>query len=198
MRHWLPFTRRYLSSHPEAMKYLTSDEKHQLAGDYFAPEGLYEYIKSLPFTGRVKSNVTSLTAGEWTEILLEYEVGGSGLADGAWIKGTFKFYSDWALFQTADPTKDNYVSAEYVPNTLFPGQTPSTVQSLGIRFDQKGHERPFQKAVIVDIQDGYLNPGDKILIRLGDRRFGGKGTRVQTFVEKDFRWRFYIDPVGTS
>ncbi|KAJ5712300.1 hypothetical protein N7493_008768 [Penicillium malachiteum] len=180
------------------MKYLTSDEKHQLAGDYFAPEGLYEYIKSLPFTGRVKSNITSLTAGEWTEILLEYEVGGSGLADGAWIKGTFKFYSDWALFQTSDPTKDNYVSAEYVPNTLFPGQTPSTVQSLGIRFDQKGHERPFQKAVIVDIQDGYLNPGDKILIRLGDRRFRGKGTRVQTFVEKDFRWRFYIDPVGTS
>lgn len=85
-----------------------------------------------------------------------------------------------------------------MPKTLFPGQTPATVQSLGIRFDQKGHERPFQKAVIVDIQDGYLNPGDKILIRLGDRRFGGRGTRVQTFVEKDFRWRFYIDPVGTS
>ncbi|PYI03685.1 hypothetical protein BO78DRAFT_431900 [Aspergillus sclerotiicarbonarius CBS 121057] len=94
------------------------------------------------------------------------------------IKGTFKFYSDWALFQTSDPTQDNY--------------------SLGIRFDQKGHERPFQKAVIVDIQDGYLNPGDRIVIRLGDRRYGGGGTRAQTFVEKDFRWRFYIDPVGTS
>jgi hypothetical protein len=24
-----------------------------------------------------------------------YTVGGSGLADGAWIKGTFKFYSVW-------------------------------------------------------------------------------------------------------
>lgn len=85
-----------------------------------------------------------------------------------------------------------------MPNKLFPGQTPATVQSLGIRFDQKGHERPFQKAIIVDIQDGYLNPGDRILIRLGDRRYGSRGTRVQTFVEKDFRWRFYIDPVGTS
>lgn len=105
---------------------------------------------------------------------------------------------DWALFQTSDPTKDNHVSAEYVPRSLVSGQTPATVQSLGIRFDQKGHERPFQKAVIVDIQDGYLNPGDRILIRLGDRRFGGRGTRVQTFVEKDFRWRLYIDPVGTS
>ncbi|OGE53113.1 hypothetical protein PENARI_c008G11295 [Penicillium arizonense] len=180
------------------MKNLTADERFQSAGVYSAPKGLYEYTKSLPFTGRVKSDVTSLVAGEWTEIALDYEVGASGLADGAWIKGTFKFYSDWALFQTSDPTKDNYVSAEYIPNNLFPEQTAATVQSLGIRFDQKGHERPFQKAVIVDIQDGYMNPGDRIVIRLGDRRYGGRGTRVQTFIEKDFRWRFYIDPVGTS
>ncbi|KAI3198456.1 hypothetical protein CBS147311_6482 [Penicillium roqueforti] len=180
------------------MKNLTADERYQLAGDYFAPKGLYEYTQSLPFTGRVKSNVNTLVAGEWTEILLDYEVGASGLADGAWIKATFKFYSDWVLFQTSDPTKDNYISAEYIPNSLFPEQTPATVQSLAIRFDQKGHERPFQKAVIVDIQDGYMNPGDRILIRLGDRRFGGRGTRAQTFIEKDFRWRFYIDPVGTS
>lgn len=64
-----------------------------MAGEYFAPEGLYEYTKSLPFLGTVKSNVQTLTAGEWTEITLTYEVGASGLADGAWIKGTFKFYS---------------------------------------------------------------------------------------------------------
>jgi hypothetical protein len=67
-----------------------------------------------------------------------------------------------------------------------------------VRFDQKGHERPFQKAVIVDIIDGYMNPGDQIIVRLGDRRFGARGTRTQTFVEEDFRMRWYIDPVGTS
>jgi hypothetical protein len=72
------------------------------------------------------------------------------------------------------------------------------VQELAVRFDQKGHERPFQKAIIIDIVDGYLNPGDKIIVRLGDRRHGAKGTRVQTFVEEDFRMRWYIDPVGTS
>jgi hypothetical protein len=75
------------------MKTLTNDELSSLAGQYFAPEGLYQYTKSLPFLGTVTSNVSSLEAGEWTEILLTYEVGGSGLADGAWIKGTFKFYS---------------------------------------------------------------------------------------------------------
>ena len=46
--------------------------------------------------------------------------------------------------------------------------------------------------------DGYINPGDKIIIRLGDRRFGARGTRVQTFVEEKFLMRWYIDPVGTS
>jgi hypothetical protein len=87
---------------------------------------------------------------------------------------------------------------EYIPNKLHPGQTPATVQSLSTRFDQKGHERPFQKAIIVDIVDDYLNPGDKIIIRLGDRRFGARGTRAQTFVEDNFLMRWYIDPVGTS
>jgi hypothetical protein len=102
------------------------------------------------------------------------------------------------LFQTSDPTANNYVSAEYEAKSLLPGQTPATVQGLAVRFDQKGHERPFQKAVIIDVVDGYLNPGDKIIIRMGDRRHGAKGTRVQTFVENDFRMRWYIDPVGTS
>lgn len=75
------------------MKYLTEDDRKQLVGEYFAPEGLYEYTKSLPFLGRVTSNASTLVAGEWKEFLLDYEVGGSGLADGAWIKATFKFYS---------------------------------------------------------------------------------------------------------
>ena len=72
------------------------------------------------------------------------------------------------------------------------------MQSLAIRFDQKGHERPFQKAVIIDIVDGYLNPGDKIIVRLGDKRWGSRGTRAQTFVEENFLMRWYVDPVGTS
>lgn len=180
------------------MKTLSDDELKSLAGEYFAPTGLYQYTKSLPFLGTLNCNTQELTAGQWTELVIEYIVGGSGLADGAWIKGTFKFYSDWALFQTTDSKQDNYVSAEYTPGPLLPGQTPATVQSLAVRFDQKGHERPFQKAIIIDVVDGYMNPGDKITVRIGDRRWGARGTRVQTFVEDQFLMRWYIDPVGTS
>jgi hypothetical protein len=180
------------------MKTLSDEELVARAGHFFAPTGLYQHTKKLPFLGTLECNTKALTAGQWTEVIVDYTVGASGLADGAWIKGTFKFYSDWALFQTSDPKKDNYVSAEYIPGPLHPGQTPATVQSLAVRFDQKGHERPFQKAVIIDIVDGYMNPGDRIIVRLGDRRWGARGTRVQTFVEDQFLMRWYIDPVGTS
>lgn len=170
----------------------------QEAGNYIAPTGLYERNKARPFLGSVTANRREIIAGEWTELVLTYEVGASGLADGAWLKLAFKFYSDWALFQTSQPDAANYISAEYHAGELVPGQSPATVQSLKVRFDQKGHERPFQKTVIVDIADGYLNPGDRIIIRLGDRRQGGSGTRVQSFVEKDFQFRLFIDPLGSS
>ena len=75
------------------MKTLSDDELRQIVGPYTAPTGLYQYTKSLPFLGTVTSDVSSLVAGQWTEITITYTVGGSGLADGAWIKGTFKFYS---------------------------------------------------------------------------------------------------------
>ncbi|KAK0701258.1 hypothetical protein B0H67DRAFT_650492 [Lasiosphaeris hirsuta] len=180
------------------MKTLSDLELSALAGQYFAPAGLYQHTKTLPFLGTLDCNTTTLTAGQWAELLVTYTVGASGLADGAWIKGTFKFYSDWALFQTTNPRANDYVSAEYVAGPLVPGQPAATVQSLAVRFDQKGHERPFQKAIIIDIVDGYMNPGDKILVRVGDRRWGAKGTRVQTFVESAFLMRWYVDPVGTS
>ncbi len=177
---------------------MTDQELKDRLGDYFAPEGLYQKTKDMSFLGKVTCNVNRLVAGEWTEIILDYEVGASGMADGAWFKATFKFYSDWALFQTAEPRAANYVSAEYQAGPCAPGQSPATVQSLKVRFDQKGHERPFQKAIIVDTVDGYLKPGDHIIIRMGDRRHGGPGTRAQTFVEEGFRFRCYCDPLGTS
>ena len=177
---------------------LSEAELRRRLGPYVAPAGLYALNKARPFVGKVHCNVDRLVAGSWNEIVLDYEVGASGVADGAWFKATFKFYSDWALFQTVDPQGANYVSADYQAGPLVAGQSPATVQSLKVRFDQKGHERPFQKAVIVDTVDGYLNAGDHIIVRLGDRRMGGPGTRVQTFAEDKFRFRCYIDPLGTS
>jgi hypothetical protein len=180
------------------MKKMTNVELRAKLGDYTAPPSLYQITKDMPFLGKVSCNIEQMEAGSWQEIIIDYELGASGMADGSWFKATFRFYSDWALFQTADPAGANYISAEYHAAPTVPGQSPATVQKLSVRFDQKGHERPFQKAVIVDTYDGYLKAGDHIIIRLGDRRFGGAGTRVQTFVEEFFRIRCYVDPLGTS
>jgi len=180
------------------MKKMTQAELRNKLGDYFAPQGLYGMTKDMPFLGKVSCNVETMVAGSWQEIVIDYELGASGMADGSWFKATFRFYSDWALFQNTEPSGANYISAEYHASPTLPGQSPATVQKLGVRFDQKGHERPFQKAVIVDTFDGYLKAGDHIVIRLGDRRFGGAGTRVQTFVEENFKIRCYVDPLGTS
>lgn len=85
----------------------------QRLGPHVAPPGVHALHKRLPFAGRVVCNVQRIEAGSWHEIVLDYEVGSSGIADGAWFKATFKFYSDWGLFQTNDPLAPNYVSAEY-------------------------------------------------------------------------------------
>ncbi|MDJ0740503.1 MAG: hypothetical protein QNJ91_12350 [Gammaproteobacteria bacterium] len=181
------------------MDKMTDAELKQVLGDdYYAPEGLYQKTKDMPFLGSVSCSIEEMEAGSWQEIVIDYELGQSGMADGSWFKATFRFYSDWELFQTTDPSAANYVSAEYHAGTTVKGQSPASVQKLSVRFDQKGHERPFQKAIIVDTYDGYLKAGDHIVIRMGDRRFGGPGTRVQTFTERDFKFRCYVDPLGTS
>ena len=181
------------------MEKMNDEELKQKLGDsYFAPVGLYDKTKDMPFLGRVSCNIDEIDAGSWQEIVIDYELGQAGMADGSWFKATFRFYSDWELFQTTDSTAANYVSAEYHAGPTVEGQSPASVQKLSVRFDQKGHERPFQKAIIVDTFDGYLKAGDHIIIRMGDRRFGGSGTRVQTFTEQDFKFRCYVDPLGTS
>lgn len=162
------------------------------------PAALADYLPTLPFLGRATLSRAEVVAGEWLELVATYEVGAAGLADGAWLKLVFKFYSDWGLFQTSDPRAANYLTADYEPRAPFSGESPATVRALKVRFDQKGHERPYQKAVIVDVVDGYLKPGDRIVLRLGDRRHGGPGTRAQTFAEDAFRFRVFVDTVGAS
>jgi hypothetical protein len=132
-----------------------------------------DLIRSLPFLGRLSCLTSEMVAGSWQEVIMEYVVGAAGVADGATLKITFKFYSDWAFLQTDKPDGPNFLSAELFPRQLLPHETGSQVPALKIRFDQKGHERPYQKAIVLDIIDGYLRPGDRILIRLGDRRSSG-------------------------
>lgn len=163
-------------------------------------EAVNAALDSLDFLGTLTCSHTSLVAGAYEEVLLDYEVGSSGITDSGGLKLCFKFYSDWD-FQTSDPTGGDYCSVEYETGSLIGGASPqgsASLERLRWRYDHKGGERPFQKAVIIDLADGYLRPGDHVYIRLGDKRYGGPGTRVQTFVESGFCFRLLVDPLGTQ
>ncbi|RMI31472.1 hypothetical protein EBN03_17715 [Nocardia stercoris] len=157
-------------------------------------------VRELPFLGTLTTTTAQLVAGELTEVVLRYTVGSSGIADSGWLKLCFKYYSDWDL-QTTAPGERDYATAELVHRSDRGGAGPDSLATVGhlrTRYDVKGGERPFQKALLIHLEDGFLRPGDEIVIRLGDRRFGGPGTRVQTFVEDGFVFRLYADVLGTS
>jgi len=147
---------------------------------------------ALPFLGELSCPAQTFVAGAVEELVLRYTVGRSGIADSGWLKLCFRYYSDWDL-QTTDPAGRDFVSAQLI--TRHDGVTPHRLET---RFDVKGGERPFQKSVLVHNVDGFLSPGDIVEIRLGDRRAGGPGTRVQTFVEDAFEFRLFVDVLGTS
>lgn len=133
-------------------------------------------------------------------MVLRHRVGRAGIADSGWLKLCFKYYADWDL-QTSDPGGRDYATAEVTHRGDLGGASAeglASVRRLAVKYDVKGGERPFQKALLIHLVDGFLRPGDEITIRLGDRRAGGPGTRVQTFVEDDFTFRLYADVLGTS
>lgn len=155
---------------------------------------------TLPFLGTLTCQTQQVTAGATEELIFTYTVGQSGIADSGWLKLCFRYYSDWDL-QTSEPAGRDYATASLVSRSALGGASQdglATVRELATRYDVKGGERPFQKSLLVHVVDGYLRPGDVIEIRFGDRRFGGPGTRVQTFVEDEFEVHLYVDPLGTS
>jgi hypothetical protein len=168
--------------------------------DLVTREGITAELNALPFLGELTCSTAAVVAGSTEEVVFTYTVGRSGIADSGWLKLCFRYYSDWDL-QTTDPDGRDFASARLVSRSLVGGasqQSAATAQRLTTRYDVKGGERPFQKALLIDVKDGYLRPGDVLEIRLGDRRSGGPGTRVQTFVEDEFEFHLFVDALGTS
>lgn len=168
--------------------------------DPIVRDAITDELAALPFLGTLTCSTTAVVAGSTDELVITYTVGQSGIADSGWLKLCFRYYSDWDL-QTVDPAGRDFASARLISRSLLGGASvdgAATVQRLATRYDVKGGERPFQKSLLVHVVDGYLRPGDVIEIRLGDRRFGGPGTRVQTFVEDEFELHLFVDALGTS
>ncbi len=125
-------------------------------------------------------------AGSYQEFTVTYTAGKFGIDDTGSIKLVHRFASDMGKPQVTDPAAANYVSAEASNGAI-----------LHIEFDGKRNIRPWDKTIYIKVVRGFLRKGDQIKIRLGDRRGGGPGIRMQTFCEDTFEFRLLIDAIAT-
>ncbi|MBI4182760.1 MAG: DUF3604 domain-containing protein [Proteobacteria bacterium] len=125
-------------------------------------------------------------AGSYQSFTLTYTAGKFGIDDTGSIKIGFRQQSDTAPLQLADPAAPNYVSVEASNNAV-----------LKVAFDPKLNIRPWGRVLHIRVQRGYLRAGDRIVVRYGDRRFGSPGLRLQTFCERRFTFKVFVDAFAT-
>jgi hypothetical protein len=95
--------------------------------------------------------------------------------------------SDWGTPQFDDPKAPNYVTVNC-----------STASTLSVRYDPRGHIRPFRAVIIIDLHKQALYPGDQINIVLGDRSEGSKGMLAQSFPESICEFAVFVDPLSSG
>jgi hypothetical protein len=128
--------------------------------------------------------VVAGSLGEWC---LTYTVGSYGLDEGGTIKLAQRMVSDWEPPQFDQPTASGYT-------------TVSTDGAAKLRpyYHRKGNDRPWSNCLVIDVYDGSLAPGDRVIITLGDRSQGSPGMRAQTFRETAHEFRFMVDPTNAA
>ena len=113
-------------------------------------------------------------AGSYAELTLVYTAGEFGIDDSGMLKVSWRTTSDMAKPQLADPAGPGYTTVE-----------ASNGASLECWFDRV-NIRPWVNTLLVRVGRGFLRAGDTLTIRLGDRRQGSPGLRLQTNCEERF------------
>ena len=124
------------------------------------------------------------SVGTWT---LTYTAGAYGVDEGGTIKIARRNPSDWEIPQFDRPADSGYTTVSTT------GQA-----SLAVRFDRKGHHRPWKKCLVIDVYDGSLAPGDSVTVVFGDRTGGSPGIRAQSYQERDHQIRVFVDPTNAN
>src|ERR1700731_4104699 len=96
-----------------------------------------EAVRALPFLGEPTTETTTLIAGDLTELVLRYTVGGSGIADSGWLKLCFKSPPDWTR-QRGRPAARDSATAELTSRSDLGGASAdslATVRRLRTKYD---------------------------------------------------------------
>jgi hypothetical protein len=124
-------------------------------------------------------------AGSYAELILVYTAGTFGIDDTGMLKVSWRTTSDLSKPQFSKPESPNFVTVE-----------ASNGAKLQVWFDRL-NIRPYGNTLLVRVVRGYLRAGDTLTIRLGDRRQGSPGLRLQTNVENKVELRTSVDAFAT-
>src|SRR5215475_10396311 len=124
-------------------------------------------------------------AGSHAELMLVYTAGTFGIDDTGMVKISWRTTSDFAKPQFDKPQAANFTTVE-----------ASNGAKLEVWFDRL-NIRPYANTLLIRVGRGYLREGDTLTIRLGDRRQGSPGYRLQTNVEARVELKTSVDAFAT-
>jgi hypothetical protein len=147
----------------------------------------------MPFSSYLPEHMGSImlspagpyVAGSFAELTLVYTAGTFGIDDTGMVKISWRTTSDLGKPQFDKPQAANFTTVE-----------ASNGAKLDVWFDRL-NVRPYANTVLIRVGRGYLRRGDTLTVRLGDRRHGSPGIRLQTNVEKRVELRTSIDAFAT-
>jgi len=127
-----------------------------------------------------------VVAGSHATFRITFRAGLHGVDDSGEIRLSWRWASDAGTPQFDDPAAPDYCSV-----------AASNGIALRVRYDPKGNVRPWGKTIVAILTGGYLSQDDTITVTLGDTSGGSPGWRVQTFCEREFRFRLFSDRHAT-
>src|SRR6201990_3624516 len=132
--------------------------------------------------GRIELSPTGpFVAGAHVELTLVYTAGTFGIDDTGMVKISWRTTSDMSKPQFDRPAAPNFTTVE-----------ASNGAKLEVWFDRL-NIRPYANTLLIRVGRGYLRADDTLTIRLGDRRQGSPGLRLQTNVENNVELRSSVD-----
>jgi len=150
-------------------------------------DGRYDYLGEREL-GRVRIEPTDdVVVGSFSTWTVTYTAGIYGADVGGGLKLGFRRMADWGQPQFDDPAAPNYVTVLCTSRSR-----------LSVRFDPRGHIRPFRAVIVVDIVEHPLYPGDEITVVLGDPAGGSPGMRAQSFPETVCEIAVFLDPLSSG
>jgi uncharacterized protein DUF3604 len=147
----------------------------------------------MPFSSYLPEHMGAMTlspsgpfvAGSYAELILTYTAGTFGIDDTGMVKISWRTTSDMSKPQFDRPAAPNFTTVE-----------ASNGAKLEVWFDRL-NIRPYANTLLIRVGRGYLRAGDTLTVRMGDRRQGSPGYRLQTNCETRVELKTSIDAFAT-